>query len=714
MSDPIQQHYVERTHDAAQRFQFVPKYAADCALFALPLALGIAFVEVCMAGQDPHWLGGTPGQWRETLFTVAVYWSVIALASFLFAGIIRLSTGRDRIDRWIVSLISLPVALGVYAGLKALGGAGETTALDIGYFAGVFVFVGGILALATARVVPPRWFAVQVSAAVLGGIAAIRYAAILWALEDVRTLLAPTHGVIWLVVVTIAIAFGNLMFRRLNAPFKLTLGLSATAFMLPLAFYSVPRLYTEVFPSDAPNFLFISADTMRADQSSVYGGPVSTPALEALAQDGVVADRFYATAPWTVPSLCSLFSGRFPVSLTPGLTTEERTAEETSQHRLYAYWRGASGPTLVGGMRAKGYQTIAVVANPATNAHHWLWQDFDRYQLIDGAAWGPYGRFAQSPLFRDAAARWIDGLVEKRPVDSTAQVVHYARMLLKAHTRQPFFLWVHFMDPHSPYDPPPESRVTHERWSMFPPTPEEQQAEPDWPFDMTDSEKQYALDQYRAEIAYIDSSVGSILDALEAKADSTYVSFFSDHGEEFWEHGRWGHGQTLFEEQVRVPFILAGPRVGQGRITTALSAIDFAPTIADLLDLYADEGWHGQSQVRAFRDPSEQPPPRPVFAQGTQHAMFQEEPQQMVLDGALKLVRGLDSGAESLYDLDADPAESRDILDERPEDAARLRKMLETWDNSFPSTFEEALGGGKVEPDPETLQRMKDIGYLQD
>ena len=248
---------------------------------------------------------------------------------------------------------------------------------------------------------------------------------------------------------------------------------------------------------------------------------------------------------------------------------------------------------------------------------------------------------------------------------------------------------------------------------MFPPTAEESAAEPDWPYDMTDDEKSYAHAQYQAETTYIDSAIDGILDTLRdtGATDSTYVCFLSDHGEEFWEHDRWGHGQSLFEEQLHVPFIITGPRIGNGRISQPLSAVDFAPTIADLMGLAENTGWHGQSFATHLRDPKHPVDDRPIFAQSTQHAMYHDKPLQMIMDGQLKYVRGLETAFRGLYDLAEDPLEQINLIGERPEDADRLHRMLEAWDASFPSTVQQALGGTATELDPEVLETMKAIGY---
>jgi len=712
MTDPIQQAYATPT--AAARMRFVIQYLVDSVLLAAVLSLVLAFIELLIVSTDVHWLGGTPTQWRETGVTLSVYTAMIALPTFLIAVFIRLVTRHDWIDDYVPVVAASLSAAGLWLVLRRFSPEQVTLQLDVTVL--MSFAIGAVVAVVMIRVgmIRIRPFSVQAVAAFAGAIAVLRYSTVVLALDPSRTELAPSFALGWLAVLAVVTVGFNALFRGRDVAWQATVALVATSFTLPGLLYAIPSMRAGDGSPDKPNLLLITADTLRADDSSVYGGPVAMPALESLASDGVVVDRFYTTAPWTVPSLSSLFSGRFPVSLTPGLAPDVREAEETTLHRLYSYWRGASGPTLVAGMRNRGYRTMAVVANPAMHTHQWLWQDFDSYQLVNAADTEAYGPYTQSPLFRNALDELRPGTVQERPFDSTRRVVQYAKTLIKNQTDEPFFLWVHFMDPHSPYDPPPTLRVEHDRWSMFPPSQEESAAEPDWPYDMTPDEKAYARAQYRAETAYIDSAVGDVLGALEAtgKTESTYVCFLSDHGEEFWDHDRWGHGQTLFEEQIHVPFVIAGPRVGEGRIQGPISAIDFAPTIANLLGLSANTGWHGQSFAAPLRKPAEANSSRPIFAQSTQHAMYQEEPLQMVMDDQLKYVRSLESSFRGLYDLATDPTEQTNLIKDRPEDAERLHQMLETWSESFPSTYQQSLGtSGTLETDPEVLETLKAIGY---
>ncbi len=711
MTSPIQESNTQQTTPRVGRF--VKRYLVDSALLAAVIALGLVLVELILASADEHWLGGTTRQWRETLQTALVYWGFVATVTYLLSIIMRIATRHEWIDDYVAVITAAIAGAALWAGISRY----SPELLTIRHEAAVYGALTGfaVVAIALARITALRTalLAIQAVAIMLGAIAVLRYTSILLAMEDSRMELPAALALGWIAILAVITIVANLLFGRKHLSPRITAIIIVMAFTLPTVLIAIPKLRAANASPAQPNFLLVSADTLRADDCSVYGGPVAMPALESLANDGVVIDRFYTTAPWTVPSMSSMFSGRFPVSLTPGLSDDAREAEETTLHRLYSYWRGASGPTLAAGMRIRGYRTIAVVANPAMNAHQWLWQDFDHYQLVNAATNEAYGPYTQSPLFRNALNAIRPGTIQERPFDSTRRVVHYAETLLKTQSSDPFFLWVHFMDPHSPYDPPPALRNSHDRWSMFPPTAAESAAEPDWPYDMTDDEKAYARAQYRAETTYIDSAVGDVLDALRnsVAADSTYVCFLSDHGEEFWEHDRWGHGQTLFEEQLHVPFIISGPRIGKGRVADPVSAIDLAPTIADLLGLAENTGWHGRSMAAQLRNPSQSGDIRPIFAQSTQHAMYHDEPLQMVMDGHLKYVRSLESSFRGLYDIAEDPLEQTNLIGERPEDADRLHQMLDAWAGSFPSTVEQALGGTAVEVDPEVLETLKAIGY---
>jgi arylsulfatase A-like enzyme len=310
-------------------------------------------------------------------------------------------------------------------------------------------------------------------------------------------------------------------------------------------------------------------------------------------------------------------------------------------------------------------------------------------------------------------ARWAPALAPLRPHDTTAALSRYAAAFLRWHGDRPFYLWVHYIDPHAPYDPPERYRSLRGRWPFFHPYQGGEAwglpilGDPEW--DVPEADRDYVASLYHGEIRYVDEFIGRLRADLARRglAEHTYLCLTSDHGEELWEHGDWGHGHALYEEQVHVPWILAGPGLPAQRVATPVSAIDLVPTLAGLLGLPADPAWHGESLSPALRA-GQAPAARPVFIQGTSNRT-PVDPLRMVLAWPFKLVEGATTGRVWLYDLERDPEERGDLALTDPARAEALRARLHQWLATFESTFPAesgALEGNAL------LEQLQGMGYL--
>ena len=279
-------------------------------------------------------------------------------------------------------------------------------------------------------------------------------------------------------------------------------------------------------PAPPPNLVLITVDTLRADHLGAYGHERATsPNLDALADDGVRFDAPVAPSPWTLPSLTSIHTGLYP-SEHGAVRKDTRLADETG--------------TLAEALQGAGYRTIGLVANVLASEQYGLDRGFDHF---------------------DASPTWTED-----PSGSSELLTHLARGALDdvvAAGDEPFFLWVHYFDPHSPY-------LAHPRFCF---------ADPSWPAPLTNRELtalrteiaslpnaanlpagQHARDLYDEEVAHTDEWIGVLLEALEA-IDServTVIAMTSDHGEAFYEHEAFGHGKWVYDELVRLPLILGG------------------------------------------------------------------------------------------------------------------------------------------------------------
>ncbi|MGH9902711.1 MAG: sulfatase, partial [Pyrinomonadaceae bacterium] len=303
-------------------------------------------------------------------------------------------------------------------------------------------------------------------------------------------------------------------------------------------------------PAGAPNVLFITLDTVRAQNLSLYGyGRETSPRLNQLAARGVTFERALSTAPWTLPSHASMFTGRFP-------------------HEMNADWDRALGdehPTLAEAFAARGYLTAGFVANTGYCSHeHGLDRGFAHYEDFPRSL----GQLASSStLVRTVADHFRvrrlvrnDEHLNRQPADRIND--RFLRWLAGREEGRPFFAFLNYYDAHDPYLPP----APYDR--KFGPGRAEGKHSPLHHFvwdpaarnrKLSPQEVRTEIDAYDGAISYLDHQLGLLFDELGRRGllENTLVVVTSDHGEEFGEHGGAYHGTSLYEEQVRVPLRIA-------------------------------------------------------------------------------------------------------------------------------------------------------------
>jgi arylsulfatase A-like enzyme len=169
----------------------------------------------------------------------------------------------------------------------------------------------------------------------------------------------------------------------------------------------------------------------------------------------------------------------------------------------------------------------------------------------------------------------------------------------------------------------------------------------------------------------------------------------------------------MYDEVMRVPLIMAGPGINKGTVNAPVSGTDLIPTFADFLDEPARPEWRGRSLVPFIQGKTQAV--QPVFAQSTHHYRYRPEPTQMILAWPWKLIRGLETGRKELYNLEEDPGETRDAVENHPHEAANLTAMLAEWSGTFPISFEQYTTTrnetlGEVPPDLKEI--FENQGYL--
>ena len=416
-----------------------------------------------------------------------------------------------------------------------------------------------------------------------------------------------------------------------------------------------------------PNVLLVSIDTLRADHLGAYGSTRGlTPRLDGVAAAGVVFERAITSAPWTLPAMASLLTGRYPHGHGAGWVTNSR--DPLARSALSAHV-----PTLATLLHGAGLRTAAIVTNPYLTLRYGVGEGFDSYENLT----------VQSEMFvgsRDVTAmrlvRWAwPGIVIGDRADTvTARATAWLR---GQRTDEPFFLWVHYLDPHPPYSRPGVTRDKSFRGDALAaahaPGLDLRLSSPDvarlrsGEIRLDAAEKEAVRDLYRAEVATVDGAVGTLLDALdrEGLAAGTLVIVVADHGEEFWEHGGVEHGHTTYDELVHVPLILRWPeRLPARRVPTQVRLIDVLPTVLDLLGVPAPAEVDGRSLVPLLASAAPSDPPSALV-----ECMLFADERVAVRTEQRKFVRW-ETGKQEIYDLQADPAEHRDLAGLADERAA--------------------------------------------
>jgi arylsulfatase A-like enzyme len=487
--------------------------------------------------------------------------------------------------------------------------------------------------------------------------------------------------------------------------------------------------------SGPPNLLVLAIDTLRWDHLGLAGrGHTISPVLDSLAAGGTLFTDVTAPAPWTLPSFASSLTGLAPTLHRAVLPGPVRNMDTQPPHRL-----AAEVPTLASHLQRHGYRTAAFYSNP-----------FFAFGLAESFSRHAYANLPAEEL-AFLALEWI-----------------------RRHADRPFFCFVLFNDPHEPTTPAArflrprlqelagrgvtasrrqvrdlarwgdESRGPHLGRSPVPPDA------------ATSTAREIKLALYDATIAQVDATVGRVLDRLTAwgLAEQTLVSVFADHGEEFLDHlaeaHRWhhdprslraiGHGHTLFQELLHVPWLASGPGVPPGRRHTApVSLCDVAPTLADWLGMPGLDlpppplpGLIGRSLLPVLGGPPPGPaaglgddstaaaaiPPGPtaqVAGSSAQPPVLSEEiaygPDLVaVRQGAWKLISTRLGQPLALYDLDADPGEQIDRRQEQPRVLEQLRRIVVKWAGVAADSAGRP-GGDWQDISGTVRRRLRDLGY---
>ncbi len=396
--------------------------------------------------------------------------------------------------------------------------------------------------------------------------------------------------------------------------------------------------------------IVISIDTIRARDLSLYGGrPGTSPHLDALGADAVVFEKAIAGAPLTLGGLGSVMTG-----------------VSAAIHR--AFKTGIGIPveleTLAEQMQAAGYLTAAIGQNSSMFARWGLGQGFHHYDIYPRRRWTSIGTRQVGRLFPSI-------LLESAEADD---VTNLGLRFLASKPQGPLFLWLHYVDPHLPYTPPP-AYVEN-----LPPQAPIRKLEDAFRLvrlgvdELSEEERAWMKELYLGEIRFADAEVGRLITSLKqsGRYDDALIVLVGDHGEEFFEHGGFEHGQSVRDVVLHVPLLVKLPggrftgRVGRPVPTQAVMA-----TVLDLAERPAPPGPGVAPSLVGLFDPSrEEPAFEPILSSGLMY--FEDRLALRWTD--VKYVRYLASGRDVVFDLVADPGEIHPIPGDDWPGIERLRK----------------------------------------
>ncbi len=434
--------------------------------------------------------------------------------------------------------------------------------------------------------------------------------------------------------------------------------------------------------------MLYEVDTQRADLLEPFGFPgPSSPVAGALARQGVTFTECFSTSSWTRPAATSILTSLSAPA--HGVIGEEIALP-------------AQVITLTDVLRDRGWYTVAFQTNPHAGRPAGLDEGFD--EVFEMAA-------LVESLLRNRDAWQGSPTIGTSSASGTTELV---ALLLQERLPEwaglPLFLYLHTLDPHTPYDPRAPFSVL-----------------PGFEHEETRAAMRSDRETYGRDVRAADHFLGEIRRTMERedRFDRSIMAFVSDHGEEFGEHGGSGHGRTLFDEQLRVPFLLVAPGVlPRGRVVRErVSTLDLLPTLLDILDEEIPAGVEGRSLLARIQTvrPGLRFPEDPVFSHVVSKGVRFDPPamNDPAVVGHIAMGRGpwkcivAEYGTRrrrraALYDLRTDPRETMDLSAARPELLAEMRDAALGW-------WEARKGRGSAivrPPDAESAERLRALGYV--
>ncbi len=425
-------------------------------------------------------------------------------------------------------------------------------------------------------------------------------------------------------------------------------------------------------PARPPDLVLVVVDTLRADHLSLYGHPRATsPNLDAVGTEAVVFERALSHAGWTLPAMASILTGRLP-------SEHQATRDPTDPLRFNRM--DPQIPTMASLLADQGYRTAAWVNNTYMAPEFALNKGFEVYDYEGSGAYD--GRSAAATV--QAALAWL------------------------AASDQPAFAFVHIMEPHYPYLPPPhlQRRFTG---PGEPPvdllffSPAELSTTARWTKSFTPEQRAWIERLYDEEILAADESIGDLVAGLQSQGrwDHTVLAVTTDHGEELWDHGAFEHGHALYGELIRVPLVLRAPDLPARRVQHLVDHADLFQTLLAMADATAPAEAHG-TDLRGILDPD-----RAVLSEDCLYG----PPRVALTQGDQRLIVNLDTRVANLFRLDQGAQGDAKVLDDAL--ANQLAPaLLEAMTQQRGDLMLRTPAARTAPLTPQAIEQLRSLGYL--
>jgi len=472
-----------------------------------------------------------------------------------------------------------------------------------------------------------------------------------------------TCTVIYLFLEKSVVRFVNLILHKLSHPAIKYLGIAVFFSILISTIYIF--FYQRIYIPDGPNIVIITVDTLRADHLGSYGYHKNiSPNIDNLARDGILFEKAYSQAPWTLPSMASMHTSEYPSTLNI-FTINDKIHPEFI--------------TLAEYLRNKHYKTIGVISNLIVSNMYGFSQGFE---IFDG--------------------EFISDLEDV----SSEQVTDRAQKYINQYRNQPFFLWVHYYDPHYSY-------VDHDDidygsgYEGRLPDKLDIKLLNHHKENLSDKDIQYVKDLYDEEISFTDKNIGELIDSIRELGliDNTIIVFTADHGEELMDRNRFGHGKDLYQELIHVPLIIyvpGDPKLRNKTIGNNVELRNIPYTILEFAGI--DQDHFGGINLLELGEQDTYP----VYSLGS-YAWGEDSKKEGIISENWKLIKNLDDNTYELYDLITDPFEKQNLIDD-PNSAYPVKDLKAELDNM---RKERASVSNKVKLNKDDVERLKALGYLQ-